>query len=197
MTTAERFIARQRESQLEVLQRLMLSPVLEAQAAVQSFDPVSHTAHPRPQVLELRAPRRTARLFLDQAIRAGKDLRPLQTSNFQQLEYSSAYLGRLLRLLAVAQDTPRRERARLADEWRLVTAQRPDVGLVLSPMLYARPTTAVDRGVRQLANELGRSLHEASVEVSGRARDKTLEAWTASLVREGSSRLRELGAPEI
>jgi hypothetical protein len=189
MSTAEQLIVGQRESQREVLQSLMLSPVLEPAAAV------TETAHPREQVFELRAPRRTARLFLDRATRAGKDLRPLRTADLDQLEYGVSRLGRLLRLLAISQDASVAERARMVDEWWLLASEYTDVGLVLTPMLYAPPGTSGDADIQRLTHELADNL--ASVDVSKRASGKTLQSWTASLVREGSRRLRELGAPKI
>ena len=138
LDTAERLIVQQRASQLEVLVRLMLSPVLEPKPAAPVDDPRRTVTDLPGQVFELRDPRRTARLFVDRAARTGKDLRPFRDEDLNQLDDSNAQLGRLLRLLAVAHDSSRVERAAMRGEWRAIASDTVDMVPVLTPMLYSR-----------------------------------------------------------
>jgi len=127
-------------------------------------------------------------------VRAGKDLRPFDVQEFNQFEDPVAQLGRLLWLLALAEDTPVAERVDLRQRWSQLFAVFPDVGPVLTPMLPTEPRSSSDPGIQTLAAQLAQRLDVPSAVLTPHSREKSVERWTLRLIREGGERLRELGA---
>lgn len=195
LRNAERLIAQQRDSQLETLLNLMVSPVLEPTYA---HDAPPGTARETPVgAFQLGDRRRTARLFLDTAIRAGDDLRPFEPAALDKLSGDNAVLGRFLRLLATASETDRAERASHSNEWRTVMSHRADLGLVLSPMIYSggnpKPEST-DPLIERLTGAIAKQFKDPPTDRNLKS-PETLSRWTTGLAREGYARLEELRDP--
>lgn len=192
LEAAKRLIAQQRASQVEMLLSLMISPRLQREQAISSAAGLGGVREPRADTFQLRDPRRSARLFIDRALRTGKDLRPFEAEELEKLDREDAALGRLLRLMALAQESSRVERRGEKQVWAEITLTHGNFGLVLTPMVYGddgarrrNNDSQIEELVSALAQGLGKS---ATTE------DEGLLRWTTRLAREGHARLRELRA---
>jgi hypothetical protein len=191
---ARQIIARERDSQIPRLFTLMLTPIVEPAR----HPPKRPNDPPRGETLfRLREPRRTARLFLERSVSAGQNLRQFPVEELEQLDdRRDSALGRLLRLLAVADGLPLRERRAYRTEWSNLRFLGADFGPVLTPMLRATTETKPSREANhlQLAELLAARLAEAAERSERSTEDKSLGQWTNLLIRQGAARLRELGA---
>jgi hypothetical protein len=196
LTNAQELIEQQRESQLAVLSRMMYSPLLEGnyERAEDIFEPSDYR---RTTSLRLRRPDQASRLFLAAAAQAGKALRPFGPERLSELGRDDAALGRLLRVLSVAQASPKR-RAVHGHEWPEIarlgiegTVASP-FGIVLTPMIMYVEPEAWEVGHDIYPDpiwELSKALHKITSSAK-------LTDWTYRLVRAGAVRLRRLRGDE-
>ncbi len=200
LETAERLIKQQRTTQVDSLLSVMLSPRLVPEFASERAASPGSRREEHAGMFELRDPRRTARLFIDRSARTGKDLRPFSLVDLDRLGADDAALGRILRLLAIAIELPRAERAGQAGEWARVPSQSRGFGLVLTAMLRARSdrkTRELDPDVKALTRELVGRMDELPSSEQLTAEGPRLPRWVGSLAREGQERIRELrGEPK-
>ena len=190
---ARQIVRDYRGSQTEELLRLMVSPVVRS-LPVQKTPSPPGPAKDREESRTLRDPRRTARLFVDQAAREGKNLRLFETSQLRDLGPEDGPLAELLQTLAVALDLPRAERRTLAKWNRVAVWSDNDLGPVLTPMLTSGKVDKRDEPtITALANELAGLLEiqQAGSEIHGGYRE--LLHWTGRFTRQGHRRLTELG----
>jgi|GEM_PF-5971458 len=137
---AKALIVEQRESQLEVLSRGMYGPRLMTGSPPHGDEPEVGQELPR---FEFNDPDRTARRFMRVAAQVGARLRPWTPERLAQLDPANALLGRLLRLLAVAEE-PAGSSGDMGAEWEELKAgsavlsaegEEPSpLGPVLGPM---------------------------------------------------------------
>jgi len=113
-------IIQYRESQLEVLARGMYGPKLASDVPLQGNEPgVEQQKLPR---FEFNDPDRAARRFLRVAAQVGSRLRPWTPEHLAELDPADALLGRLLRLLAVAEE-PAGSSGSTEGEWEELKAR--------------------------------------------------------------------------
>ena len=196
LDVAAGLIQQERESQIPSLIPLMLSPLVESRSHnVPKGQP--STKRDRWGVHRLREPRRTARLFIEHAVRSGKDLRHYEIAHLMQLRADDAALGRLLRLLSIAGDSSLRMRQALADEWRNVTGWDADFGPVLGPMVSEAEQGTDAPSVHHLTAQLALTLKLETGAVSAPSkRSDGLLQWVSTLAREGRERISELRAED-
>lgn len=194
LDVAAGLIRQQRESQIPALIPLMVSPLVDVQSP-NVTEGQKPTKRDRGGGHRLREPRRTARLFIEHAIRSGKDLRHYASADLMRLGTDDAALGRLLRLLSIAGDSSRATRPTLAREWRDVMGSRADFGLVLTPMITQPDGDPTSQAIHWLSIHIANSLRDEPPASSPASDDiERLMHWVSMMVREGSQRISELRA---
>lgn len=186
---AGELISQQRESQVPVLAREMYSPVFETTQPITEGS--GEETHPRDARFQFSDAGHAATTFLGVAAQAGAGLLPFGFERLGQLAPADVLLGRLLLLLATAEE---REQgwATQGDEWAWLfeSASNGDVphpfGLVLTPMVLAvvrgAPGKPESEAILSLVAELG-----------GTDRTDELIQWATRVVAAGAEQLVALG----
>ncbi len=178
-------IIEQRDSQLQVLARGMYGPRLVTDSPPRSDGPeVRQRRLPR---FEFNDPEQAARTFLRVAAQVGANLRPFAPSHLAELGVPGALLGRLLRLLAIAEEPSDRSGPE-GTEWlelkemAAAHGESSPFGPVLGPMLLLAGSSGESAAegsdydlIRPLVAELG-----TTDRVDGLAK------WTSAVVEAGS-----------
>jgi hypothetical protein len=179
-----RLISAQRESQLDLLVDLSVTPIIAEPKAASRVDPT----YLGPPIHELRAPRAVSRLFLERVARVGKDLGRLSAEAMQRVDPANADLGRVLRLIALAAERRVAERDDLEVDWVQISPEA-DLGIVLTPMYMhmVRGRMPHNEESARLADALQSGIEKRALRVA-----EDIAVWAAALSKEGAARMLEL-----
>lgn len=195
---AKALIVEQRESQLEVLARGMYGPRLVTGAPPGGDDPEGEGDEPAlgyelPR-FEFNDPDRTARRFMRVAAQVGARLRPWTPERLAELDPADALLGRLLRLLAVA-EAPAGSSGDMGAEWEELKASSAAVaadaeepfplGPVLGPMF-----ALTDGSDESMGAESSHGLiHPLVAQLGTTDRLDALAGWAGDVVEAGARQI--------
>lgn len=188
---AKTLIDEQRDSQLQVLARAMYGPRLVPGSPPRSDEPEARKRKlPR---FEFNDAEQAAHTFLRTATQVGASLRLFTLGRLAELDAPDASLGRLLRLLAIAEESPDRLDPEGTEWFELKEAatasgESSPFGPVLGPMLF-------------LAGSAGESVAEGSdydlirplvAELGATDRVEGLAKWTSAVVEAGSRHIAKI-----
>lgn len=189
LEVAEGLVRGYRQEQVALLAQLMRSPVT---VRIEEGDAQSRVGGPR-DAFEILEPRQTARRFVVEAGRLGKELSRFEAADLESLSADDQALARVLRLIARAQESPRQRREQ-GERWQTLRSGKVDLGAVLGPMVVrVGDERAPEPGDKDVAELIG--LLEVEYRKDSKVHERpNIERWVPRLIYEGAKRLRELGA---